>query len=78
MGAQCMDVSVLKQDFFFALGFSYQAVSSYFKPLTEYPTKGWNLVFMLCNNNNRKKKREKKNERKQETRNYPGSELSWL
>jgi len=61
-----MGVSLLKQDFFFALGLSYQAALFYFKPLTGYPTKGWNLVFTLCNNNNSKKKREREREKKKE------------
>lgn len=58
-----MGVSLLKQDFFFALGLSYQAALFYFKPLTEYPTNGGNLIFTLCKNKNSKKK-----ERKKETR----------
>ena len=66
MSAQCVSVSLLKQDFFFALGLSYQAALFYFKPLTEYPTNGWNLVFTLCKNKNSKKKRERQREKKKE------------
>lgn len=66
MSAQCKGVSLLKQDFFFVLGLSYQAALFYFKPLTEYPTNGWNLVFTLCKNKNSKKKREGQREKKKE------------
>lgn len=68
MSAQCVSVSLLKQDFFFALGLSYQAALFYFKPLTEYPTNGWNLVFTLCKtkNSKKKKKRERQREKKKE------------
>ena len=63
MSAQCKGVSLLKQDFFFVLGLSYQAALFYFKPLTEYLTNGWNLVFTLCKNKNSKKKKERERER---------------
>ena len=67
MNAQCMGVSL--RDFFFALGLSYQAALFYFKPLTEYPTNGWNLVFTLCKNKNSKKKGRDREKRKKKERN---------
>lgn len=69
MSAQCMGVSLLKQDFFFALGLSYQAALFYFKPLTEYPTNGWNIIFTLCKNKNSKKKERDREKRKKKERN---------
>lgn len=69
MSAQCVSVSLLKQDFFFALGLSYHAALFYFKPLTEYPTNGWNLVFTLCKNKNSKKKGRDREKRKKKERN---------
>ena len=69
MSAQRMGVSLLKQDFFFALGLSYQAALFYFKPLTEYPTNGWNLVFTLCKNKNSKTKEREREKRKKKERN---------
>lgn len=69
MSAQCKGVSLLKQDFFFVLGLSYQAALFYFKPLTEYPTNGWNLVFTLCKNKNSKTKEREREKRKKKERN---------
>ena len=73
MNAQCMGVSLLKQDFFFALGLSYQAALFYCKPLTEYPTNGWNLVFTLCKNKNSKKKRRERQREKRKERKKLGT-----